>query len=60
MRGTDLPLTPDEDEELRRIHVLAQYGELPEAMQERYRELRERDQRREIAEPSIESYWSGR
>ncbi|MBV9872215.1 MAG: hypothetical protein JO214_16515 [Frankiaceae bacterium] len=52
-----MALTPDETEELRRIHVLAQFGELPDPMQARYDELRERDDHLEIAEPTLDVQW---
>jgi hypothetical protein len=52
-----MALTPDEDEELRRIHVLSQFGELPETMRARFRELRSRDTHLEIAEPTLDIVW---
>jgi hypothetical protein len=52
-----MALTPDETEELRRIHVLGQFGELPVTMQARYEELRDRDDHLEIAEPTLDVEW---
>jgi hypothetical protein len=46
-------LTPAEDEQLRRLAALAEFGRLtPEAMAV-FEELRGRDRRREIREPRI-------
>jgi hypothetical protein len=50
-------LTPDENEELRRIHVLSQFGELPETMRARFTELRARDVNLEIPEPTLDIQW---
>ena len=50
-------LTADEDEELRRIHVLSQFGELPETMRSRFSELRARDDRSDIPEPILDIQW---
>ena len=50
-------LTPDEDEELRRINVLAQFGELPDLMVQRFVELRSRDRRTDIREPTLQIQW---
>jgi hypothetical protein len=50
-------LTADEDEELRRIHVLSQFGELPETMRSRFNELRARDDRSDIPEPILDIQW---
>jgi hypothetical protein len=52
-----MALTPDETEELRRIHVLGQFGKLPATMQARYEELRNRDDHLEIAEPTLDVEW---
>lgn len=52
-----MSLTPDEDEELRRINVLAQFGELPELMVQRFVELRSRDRRIDIREPNLDVQW---
>ena len=52
-----MSLTPDEDEELRRINVLAQFGALPELMIQRFVELRSRDRRMEIREPTLDVRW---
>jgi hypothetical protein len=52
-----MALTPDEHEELRRIHVLAQFGDLPDIMQARYRELRARDDSLDIPEPTLDVEW---
>lgn len=49
-----MALTADEDQELRRIHVLAQFGDLPETMLARFRELRSRDRRQTIREPTVD------
>jgi hypothetical protein len=52
-----MALTPDEHQELRRIHVLAQFGDLPEIMRARYQELRDRDEHLEIPEPTLDVEW---
>jgi hypothetical protein len=52
-----MALTPAEDHELRRIHGLGKFGELPDTMQARFRELRERDQRRGVREPELDVQW---
>jgi hypothetical protein len=52
-----MALTPDETQELRRIHVLAQFGDLPDTMRSRYEELRGRDEQVEIAEPVLDVEW---
>jgi hypothetical protein len=52
-----MALTPDENEELRRINVLAQFGELPPTMQARFTELRNRDELLEIPEPTLDVQW---
>jgi hypothetical protein len=49
-----MPLTPDEVEQLRRIHVLSQFGELPEAMTALLEELRARDTGGEILAPTLD------
>jgi hypothetical protein len=52
-----MALTPQEQEELSRIHVLSQFGDLPETMQSRFRELRDRDEALEIPEPTLDVVW---
>jgi len=52
-----MALTPEETEELRRIHVLAQFGDLPMTMLSRYEELRNRDGQADIAEPTLDVEW---
>ncbi len=47
----DQGLTPAEDEELRRLAALAEYGALTPQMAEVFRELRARDRRTEVREP---------
>ena len=44
-------LSPDEDEELRRIAALADFGALTPALAEIYDELRSRDRRATVREP---------
>lgn len=44
-------LTPEEDDELRRVAFLAQFGNVAEHLSERFRELRARDRRAEIRDP---------
>lgn len=46
-------LTPAEDEELRRLAALAEYGALTPAMAEIYDELRSRDRRATVREPRV-------
>ena len=46
-------LTPAEDEELRRLAALAEYGALTPAMAEVYDELRSRDRRQTVREPRV-------
>jgi len=46
-----MALTPDEDEELRRLAALADYGALTPALAEEYDELRARDRRATVREP---------
>lgn len=41
-------LTPEEDAELRRLHVLVQYGGAAPWLVDRYRSLRARDRRTEV------------
>jgi hypothetical protein len=53
MEGIAMPLTPEEVEQLRRIHVLSQFGELPEPMQALLDELRARDSGGEILAPTV-------
>lgn len=50
-------LTPDEVEELGRIHTLAQFGELPAATMQRYEELRARSDAAVVPEPTIDIQW---
>jgi hypothetical protein len=50
-------LTPDENEELGRIHTLSQFGELPATMQQRYDELRARSETLIIPEPTLDIQW---
>ena len=45
------PLTPDEDEQLRRLAALAAFGQLTPQSAAVFRELRARDRRIEIREP---------
>lgn len=47
------PLTPDEDEELRRLAALAEFGQLTPLAGALFRELRARDRRSEIREPMV-------
>jgi hypothetical protein len=49
-----MPLTAEEVEQLRRIHVLAQFGELPAPMQALLDELRARDTSGEIIAPNLD------
>jgi hypothetical protein len=49
-----MPLTPEENQELRRIHELSEFGELPETMQSRFRELRARDEHLEIPKATLD------
>ena len=49
----DMSLTPAEDEELRRLAALADFGALTPALQEVYAELRARDRRTEIRAPRV-------
>jgi hypothetical protein len=46
-------LTPAEDEELRRLAALAEYGALTPSMAELYDELRSRDRRATVREPRV-------
>ena len=48
-----MSLTPAEDEELRRLAALADFGALTPAMAAIYDELRARDRRTEIREPRV-------
>lgn len=45
------PLTPEEDDELRRLHYLAQNGQLSPRSSTRIRELRGRDRRQTVRSP---------
>lgn len=47
------PLTPEEDEELRRLAALAEFGQLTPLAGALFRELRARDRRSEIREPRV-------
>lgn len=49
-----MPLTADEVEQLRRIHVLSQFGELPASMQSLLEELRARDGGAELGAPALD------
>ena len=49
-----MPLTAEEVEQLRRIHVLAQFGELPAQMQALLEELRARDTGGEMIAPTLD------
>jgi hypothetical protein len=46
-------LSPAEDEELRRLAALADFGALTPAMAALYDELRSRDRRRTVREPRV-------
>jgi len=46
-----MALTPQEDEELRRLAALAAFGALTPALAEEYGELRARDRRTTVREP---------
>ena len=46
-----MALTPEEDEELRRLAALADFGALTPALAEEYDELRARDRRASVREP---------
>jgi hypothetical protein len=46
-----MALTPDEDEELRRLAALTDYGALTPALTEEYDELRALDRRATVREP---------
>lgn len=48
-----MSLSPAEDEELRRLAALADFGALTPAMAEVYDELRSRDRRTTIREPRV-------
>ncbi len=47
-------LTPEEDEELRRLHAMAEFGAVAVHLRDRYLELRRRDRRIEVREPATE------
>jgi hypothetical protein len=49
-----MPLSAEEVEQLRRIHVLAQFGKLPAPMQALLDELRARNTGGEIIAPSVD------
>jgi hypothetical protein len=53
-----MALSPQEDEELRRIHTLAQFGALPDTMQARYSELCGSADQISIPEPTIDVTWT--
>lgn len=46
-----MALTPEEDDELRRLAALAAYGALTPVLAEEYDELRARDRRERVREP---------
>lgn len=46
-------LTPDEDEQMRRLAALAEFGRLTPEAAEVFEELRRRDRRTEIREPRV-------
>lgn len=48
-----MSLTPEEDEELRRLAALADFGALTPALAAMYDELRARDRRKTIREPRV-------
>ena len=48
-----MSLTPAEDEELRRLSALADFGALTPALAEVYDELRSRDRRQTIRAPRV-------
>jgi hypothetical protein len=52
-----MSLTPEEDEALRRINELADFGELPPRMVGLLSELRTRDRRAAIREPLVIAEW---
>jgi hypothetical protein len=49
-----MALTPEEVEQLRRLHVLSEFGELPAPMQSLFSELRARDTSIEILAPILD------
>lgn len=49
-----MALTPDEVEQLRRLHVLSEFGDLPAQMQSLFDELRARDSSAEILAPTLD------
>ncbi len=49
-----MPLTAEEVEQLRRIHQLAQFGELPATMQALFDELRARHADEELIAPNLD------
>ncbi|MBV9290945.1 MAG: hypothetical protein JO222_00735 [Frankiales bacterium] len=46
-----MALTPDEDEDLRRLEALARFGQLAAETAQMRRELRQRDRRRTVRDP---------
>jgi len=46
-----MALTPDEDEDLRRLEALARFGQLAAETAEMRRDLRQRDRRRMVRDP---------
>lgn len=48
-------LTPDEDAELRRLHLMRRFGDVAVRFVERYGELRGRDRRSDVREPEAEA-----
>jgi hypothetical protein len=53
-REPAMPLTPAEVEQLRRIHELSLFGELPAQMQSLLDELRARDNHAELVAPILD------
>jgi hypothetical protein len=49
-----MSLSIDEVEQLRRLHVLAQFGELPPPMRALFEELRAHDRSTEILAPTVD------
>ncbi len=47
-------LTAEEDEELRRLHAMAEFGAVAVHLRDRYLELRRRDRRVDVREPVTE------
>lgn len=53
-----MPLTPDQDQDLRRIHGLGKFGLLPAAMHARIRDMRDHDQCHGVRERDLDVRWS--